>query len=267
MDTIRAQYERHAADAASDIHEHLPVLRALAAAHCRSAAELGVRDVVATWALLLGLAESPSGERTLYGMDLERPAPGALWAAGLGSDDAPEALGRLGEAVGVRYRFLRGDSARTPLPAPVDLLFVDTWHVYGHLRRELALHEPRALRWIVLHDTETDRVQGESVRLGLDVAAQSRASGYPADEIRRGLGPAITEFLARHRGRWVVERHFPGNNGLTVLRRLALGPVPPAAVAAAPPAGSCLLSLLLLFTLTLLVVLGVLGWRQREGGR
>lgn len=69
-------------------------------------------------------------------------------------------------------------SATTPLPYDVDLLFIDTWHVYGHLKRELALHAPRVRRFIAMHDTEVDKDEGESIRMGYDIPAQVVEYGY-----------------------------------------------------------------------------------------
>lgn len=36
---------------------------------------------------------------------------------------------------------------------PVDMLYIDTLHVYDHLSRELALHGNKARKYIVFHDT------------------------------------------------------------------------------------------------------------------
>ena len=69
-------------------------------------------------------------------------------------------------------------SATTPLPFDVDVLFVDTWHVYGHLKRELALHAPRVRRFIAMHDTTIDWEVGESIRMEYDIPAQIKQFGY-----------------------------------------------------------------------------------------
>ena len=205
MDAIQRQFAALAA-APSDINEHLPVLRAYAR-ECVVAAEMGVRDVVSTWALLCGLAEAGGADRALWCVDVVPPP-----------NDRFAAVADAARAVGVRVTFLEHDSATLDLPTDVDLLFVDTWHVYGHLRRELARHAPRVRRYILLHDTVVDRYVGESVRRGQDVAAQHRATGYPVAEIRRGLWPAVEEFL-RANADWELWEQRPNNNGLTVLRR------------------------------------------------
>jgi cephalosporin hydroxylase len=187
----------------SDINEHLPTLRSLAR-EAKSVAEFGVRGVVSTWALLLGLMEA--GGTVMYSVDINT-APGIENAISLARTN------------GIDMRFIQADSASVNLPTPVDLLFIDTWHVYAHLKRELAFHHGRVNKYIVMHDTEVDKERGESLRMHANVDLQSRRSGYPVDEIKCGLGRAISEFLATHGDEWELYKHFPNNNGLTVLKK------------------------------------------------
>jgi hypothetical protein len=114
--------------------------------------------------------------------------------------------------------FVKGDSAKTPIK-PVDLLFIDTWHIYGHLKRELEFHHANVAKYIIMHDTTVDAFQGESIRSGWNTAQQAATSGYPEAEIRKGLKPAIDEFLVAH-PEWTVKEVFTNNNGLTVLQRV-----------------------------------------------
>ena len=206
METIRAIYEAKCREP-SDINEHLPQLRELAAG-CETVAEMGVRSMVSTWAFLDGLmvATADGKERRLVSVDIQ---------------DAPnvESAIALAKQAGIAMEFRKANSATVELP-PVDLLFIDTWHVYGHLKRELEQHHRLTRKYIAMHDTEVDGVRGESLRNGWDVAAQARASGYPEEEIARGLKPAIDEFLKAHGDEWCLHQHFANNNGLTVLRRL-----------------------------------------------
>jgi len=44
------------------------------------------------------------------------------------------------------------------------LVFIDTWHVYGQLKRELAKYAPLTKKYILMHDTTVDEWVGESVR-------------------------------------------------------------------------------------------------------
>ena len=199
----------------SDINEHLATLRHYAS-RVSSIAEMGVRGVVSTWAFLLGLTESDAPSKTMLGVDL------------MPCDYGPAIA--LGERAGVQLEFRQGDSASIDLP-PRDLLFVDTWHVYAHLQRELNAHHASTRRYIILHDTQVDAVRGEALRLGQDTAALATETGYAKADIERGLQDAIDEFLEAHTAEWRVERVDRNNNGLTVLARTRTLPEMPAAPA------------------------------------
>jgi len=80
-----------------------------------------------------------------------------------------------------------------------DLLFIDTLHTYDQLSQELKLHSPKVRRFIALHDTESFKFQGE-------------------DPSKDGLWNAVVEFIAQ--GNFVAKKHYPNNNGLTVLERM-----------------------------------------------
>jgi len=201
--SIRERFELHQRTP-SDINEHLATLRQYAS-RVGSIVEMGVRGAVSTWALLLGLTESSAPGKSMIGVDL-MPCDYATAHA-------------LGARVGIQVAFRQGDSASIALP-PRDLLFIDTWHVYAHLRRELAAHHASTRRYILLHDTEVDGIRGESLRLSHDTAAEARQSGYAKAEIEQGLQAAITEFVDAHRDEWRVERVDRHNNGLTVLERI-----------------------------------------------
>ena len=189
----------------SDIHQHLPFLRELSRS-CASICEMGVRRCVSSWAFLAGLDESSMWKKELLCVDIE-PA------------DTSE-LARWAERLmpPVRVTMLVADSRKIVLPHEFDLLFIDTLHVYGQLKAELWAHQVRVRRFIVLHDTEVDRNLGEVVRMGWDSGKMARETGMTEAELSRGLGPAVEEFLADFPG-WILQKHFPNNNGLTVLAR------------------------------------------------
>ena len=185
----------------SDINEHLGTLYAYTK-KCTSVVECGVRDVVSSYSFAAGLAGTPGNSYTL--IDLYK------------SDQIDPFLDMCAKEE-VNARFLTTSDTACP-PVETDMLFIDTWHVYGHLKRELAHWHSHVRKYILMHDTTVDEVYGESIRCGLNIAAQSRESGYPEQEIRRGLGPAIAEFLEGH-PEWRVEKKYTHNNGLTVLAR------------------------------------------------
>ena len=100
----------------------------------------------------------------------------------------------------------------------VDMTFIDTWHVYGQLKRELAKFGKVTKKYIIMHDTTVDGIYGETIRMRMNAQEQSRQSGYPIEEIHCGLQKAITEFLEANPA-WQVKEVYTNNNGLTILKR------------------------------------------------
>lgn len=203
METILANYMRSMLTV-SDIHEHLPKLLELSV-KCESIAELGVRDVVSTWAFLYGLCLNQKTKKHLICVDLYKPT-------------CFYDLQVLSASCGIEFEFHQGNSASTSLPV-VDMMFIDTWHVYAHLIRELEFHHRRVRKYIVLHDTEVDKIMGESIREGHDIDKLVCEYGYPRHEIMMGLSFAVDEFLEKH-PEWKFKKHYPNNNGLTILERM-----------------------------------------------
>ena len=105
-----------------------------------------------------------------------------------------------------------------PEDVTFDLTFIDTWHVYGQLKRELEKFAVFTNKYIILHDTTVDEIHGETIRCGMDAETQSKETGFPIEEINRGLWPAVTEFLDRN-PEWELKERFFNNNGLTILAR------------------------------------------------
>ena len=99
-----------------------------------------------------------------------------------------------------------------------DLLFIDTWHVYGWLKLELQRWNSYVSKYIILHDTTVDEWAGETIRLKWNPRTQSEDTGIPIHEITKGLWPAIREFLQEH-PEWKIEQRWTNNNGLTILAR------------------------------------------------
>jgi hypothetical protein len=118
---------------------------------------------------------------------------------------------------GINASFIEGSDTQC-VPIQTDLLFIDTWHIYGHLKRELAHWHASVKKYIILHDTTVDAVYGESIRANANTYVQSIESGYPEEEIRKGLWPAVVEFLEVH-PEWRLEKRYTHNNGLTILAR------------------------------------------------
>ncbi len=149
MTPLEAAYAE-ACDGKSDISEHVPTLRALAA-QCRHVTEFGVRKGVSTVSLLAGVTDSGG---VLVSYD---------------KDDCKRALDHIDHAARERWRFHRGDSLRVTI-APTDLLFIDTVHDGTHLLAELERHTRQVRRLIVLHDTVEFCGSGDSGGEGMLVA-------------------------------------------------------------------------------------------------
>uniref|UniRef100_A0A7S4RC99 Class I SAM-dependent methyltransferase n=1 Tax=Alexandrium monilatum TaxID=311494 RepID=A0A7S4RC99_9DINO len=201
-----------------DISEHVSTLR-LYASRCRSVSEIGVRKGASTWALMLGLHDADDeGARSGAGGPRGEWAPKVHLAYDLDPFVHQGKARQLAVQLGIRYRFQQADSLELELEES-DLLFIDTFHAYPQLRRELRRHAPRVRRYIILHDTTVDANVSECRRsLDIDCASLAAKLGCTMDEVHRGLWPAVQELLAEA-PEWRLLRRYEHNHGLTVLHR------------------------------------------------
>jgi hypothetical protein len=98
----------------------------------------------------------------------------------------------------IYYQFILGDTTKIKIEE-TDLLFIDTFHKYGQLKKELELHGNKSKKYIILHDTTNCEFTDEDVG-------------------NIGILKAITEFLELN-SHWVIHKRFYNNNGLTILKR------------------------------------------------
>ena len=201
----------------SDINEHLPTLKSYAQ-ECSSVFETGVRGVVSSYALLYGLVENiTTNNKLIFLNDIEQC-------------DIDE-FRRLAEAnfVSVKYAWNNNLDLVFSPNETYDLTFIDTWHVYGQLKRELEKFSKITNKYIVMHDTEVDGIEGETKRqYGLynDLYVNNNLDGLinrtkiPKHEILKGLLPAIDEFLSANTN-WIMDKQYKNNNGLTILKKIA----------------------------------------------
>jgi len=187
----------------SDINQHLPTLY-FYALECSSIVECGVRGVVSSWAFLNGLVKDDKPKKymlnDLYPCDVTNLL------------DAAKGLN-----VDIQCKWI--NDIELKLDQNYDLLFIDTWHIYGQLKRELNHFKDNINKYIIMHDTTVDGEFGETLRTNMDGLKQSQETGIPLDEIYKGLMPAIYEFLTDNPN-WVIKEIFENNNGLTVLERI-----------------------------------------------
>jgi hypothetical protein len=186
----------------SDINEHLPTLFDYTE-RCTHVTECGVRGVTSSWAFAAGL--SGKHEAKLVQVDLN-------------TNEQVVNFGIKARNAGINVKFYQENDLTCPIEK-TDLLFIDTWHIYGHLKRELERWHSFVEKWIIMHDTTVDEIHGETVRSGWDAAQQSIITGYPIEEITKGLWPAVEEFVKAH-PEWVIEKRYTNNNGLTILKRV-----------------------------------------------
>jgi len=166
----------------SDINEHLPTLKELSS-ECDTITEMGVRNVVSTWAFLNGYPKK------LTSYDIIDPPKSNLQEA---MDFA--------QANNIDFNFFQKNVLSIEIEE-TDLLFIDTKHTYEQLKQELEKHSNKAKKYIILHDTVTYGIR----------APQWLGGG-------EGLLKAIFEFLDKTDD-WFIYKEYKNNNGLMILKR------------------------------------------------
>ena len=199
---LQQMYEHHCNNY-SDIYEHIPVLYQLSR-ECSSIVEIGVRSMVSTWGILYGLSHSPYDQRSYIGVDLEFPPSSQFHLAKTLSEDN-----------GINFTFWRMNDMQIELE-PTDMLFIDSLHTYCHLTYELEAFSSKVQKYICLHDTSDPWGNRD------DIEYYGDYSEYPAsyDRTKRGLWPAVEDFLQRH-PEWSLLERRTNNHGFTILERRA----------------------------------------------
>ena len=179
----------------SDINEHLPVLKKYAE-ECDTIVEMGVRSIVSTWAFLAGnpkkLTSLDLYDPTKFGGNLQEVYDSATLA-------------------NIDFSFIECDSLIYEME-PCDLLFIDTWHCYLQLKKELTRHHSKVNKYIILHDTVSYANVDEKSADEMGVLNNIETN------LPKGLWSAVEEFLYENKN-WVVWEKKPNNNGLTILKR------------------------------------------------
>lgn len=208
MENIKQKYLQ-LCDTPSDINEHLPTLFEYTS-KCSSVLELGVRGCVSSYAFASGLISEfneNTGRKLLVLNDTVECNISELTGY---CETIPD-------KIDIQWFWI--NDLDLQLDCTVDLTFIDTLHVYGHLKRELEKFSKITNKYIIMHDTTLDGIYGETIRCNWNAQFQSEQTGIPVEEIKRGLQPAIDEFLQSNKD-WEIQEVFTHNNGLTVLKRL-----------------------------------------------
>ena len=195
MDKILEKY-KHFSETPSDINEHLVTLKKYTE-ECDTIVEMGVRSIVSTWAFLAG------NPKKLISLDLYNPAKFG--------GNLQEVYDEV-SSTGIDFSFVEHDSLTYEME-PCDLLFIDTWHDYLQLKKELTRHHTKVKKYIIFHDTVSFEFQNEYSAEEMGMLNKNETN------LPKGLWPAIEEFLY-HNKNWVIWEKKPNNNGLTVLKRI-----------------------------------------------
>lgn len=180
----------------SDINEHLVTLKKYTE-ECEFVVEMGVRKIVSTWAFLAG------NPKKLISLDLYHPKH-----FGGNLDEVYDAASK----VGIDFNFIEQNSLTYNLEE-CDLLFLDTWHDFLQLKRELTRFHSKVKKYIILHDTNSFTYVNEKN------AEEMGALNTDETNLPQGLWPAVEEFLFNNRN-WIVWEKKANNNGLTILKRI-----------------------------------------------
>jgi len=180
----------------SDINEHLETLKSYTE-ECEVVIEMGVRKIVSTWAFLAG------NPKKLISLDLYNPS---RFGGNLQEVYDAASLAK------IDFTFVEQDSLTYNIDS-CDLLFLDTWHDFLHLKKELTRHHTKVKKYIIFHDTVSFAYSNEYSAEVMGTLNENETN------LPKGLWPAIEEFLFHNRD-WVIWEKKPNNNGLTVLKRI-----------------------------------------------
>lgn len=214
----------------SDINEHIETFYRYGK-ECDSVVECGIRTCVSTWGFMKGLYENGKDKKLLVGLDLS---------------DHPNVHNAMSvsKPLGIDHRFYAGDDLLFPLKSTdegfkqedddvvdetdptkrkkmFDCVFIDSLHVFQQCFLECEKFDQHCKKYMIFHDTTIDRYTGEFLRWGGEayVMNLSRQKNWDPMLIRLGIWPAITDFVTRSKGEWILEKEYSNNNGLTILRR------------------------------------------------
>ena len=174
QEIVRIQQDNHG----KEYTAHHSVLSKYAA-ECSSIKELGVCQGATLAGLLL------CKPKTLIGIDIDDQyfTPYHSLFYKYASDN------------NINFKFIKGSSIDASMVTPVDLLHIDSYHVYDHLLKELIVHAPSVKKYIVFHDTR-------------------HTKSAP------GLLKAIAHYITEIDQQWQIVDHYIFNAGYTVIKRV-----------------------------------------------
>jgi len=176
-------YQEAVSNQTGDMYIHLPIISKLVE-DCKHVTELGLGKAESTKAFLRHNVEIHTYE----------------------IDPLPESVEFIEQSkkAGKNITLHIGDTREVEIEE-TDLLFIDTYHSYDQVKKELELHAGKVRKYIMFHDTTLYGFVGQ---------------GYApeSDYYQIGIWPAIQEFLDTH-VEWQIIHHVDENNGFTVLQK------------------------------------------------
>lgn len=186
----------------SDIQLHLPILLEYGK-RCDHITEMGARHGFSTVAFLNAKAK----RFVSYDYQYSDPEPHSV--------NEIEKLKKIFEQcqeLGQNCQYIGADVLKVDIET-TDLLFIDTWHCYEQIKRELELHASKVSKYLIFHDTFTYGEVGEKIG---DCDVFHPYLGMPISG--KGIRPAIDEFMAENL-EWKIKYEAHHNNGLLILAR------------------------------------------------
>jgi hypothetical protein len=189
----------------SDINEHLSKINEYAS-QCDTILELGAgRGSGSLCAIATGLLKRPVEKRRLYYCNPDNSDVGFV---------AQQCC-----TEGIPFKIYKENTYELKFDERVDMLMIDSWHVYQCIYLELTNLGKLTNRYIVMHDSFIDRDIGESTRVGSNIKELAKKTGWTRLSIERGVGPAIQKFV-KENPEWKIKEELENNNGLTILERV-----------------------------------------------
>lgn len=175
----------------SDINEHLPTIKQYCS-ECDHITEMGVRDVVSTWAMLA------SNPKKMISYDIVR-------------HKNVDQVEQLTKEYNIDFTFYTEDTLKCEIEQ-TDLLLIDTLHTYNQLINELKRHSHKVNKYIILHDTVSFGQKDENIYQHASDLVKSQT------KTKQGLNQAVNDFLLENTN-WKIDKVYTNNNGLTILKR------------------------------------------------
>lgn len=119
----------------SDVNEQFDTIRKYVAKG-DIVVELGVREIVSSWALL---ANNPA---CLISCDVVDPPKENL-----------DLIMKAAKEIGTEYHFALGESTNLEVNPYIDVLFIDTLHLYSQIVKELWRFSEKTRKYIIFHDS------------------------------------------------------------------------------------------------------------------